>query len=585
MWSLRGLLFALPWVVLSWHDVSLHAGQDVRWPHAWVLWSWFFWAHLPGVLGPIFRGLLAWVGAALLLTELGVKKHYGAWLDARMLHATLEAWADLKSSLLPMAPMFGLGVLALGIVFYVLLRGMRTSPSPLRTWAFVLGLGFTAARYGEQAPPDARLLHAAFAWRDFGTRALTGANDLPEIPAPPASHRAGRLPHVLLVITESIRASDACTVHGAPCETQREIDAEMPDRMGFGRGYSLASYTLVSVATMLEGHMPTGATRPPQLFDYLMQVRGNAIAVAYFGTHAAEVLSRPANSARIPSFASLENFHTGSIDDEDLLLSEANDAKLVPLVRDYAVAHKGKPSFTVVHFSGTHAPYYVNESVTPFTPWTHSANWSTLVPLHNAYKNAIAMQSRTTAELLHAFKAAHADEPWVVIYTSDHGEAFGEHSAIHHGQNTYDEQTHVPFWLAYGNDALRGEQEANVISYGQRVVTHADVTPTILDLYGLLDALPWAPQRAKFQGRSWLRTPRTLGLLPITSCTPLFTCPLANWGVMSQDKKLLAQPWDATWRCVSIPDNTEMPPAACEALRTESRVLYPQLPNGKPNAP
>lgn len=577
MRTLRSLLFAGPWLWFALQE-ALRAGSPRA--YLWVVWAWVFWSRLAQLLGPRLRAALALTAAALLLVEIGVQKHYGAWLDARMLHATVEAWNDLKASLLPMVPWFAVGTLLVASIFHLLLRRMPPPRAALRHGAWIAVATGIAAQFGGAAPPDARLIHALAHFRGHGAQVLAGAASLPDVPV----HQT-KLPHVLLIITESVRASDACVVPGAPCETQREIEREMPERVGFARGYSLASYTLVSVATLLEGHVPTGSVRPPQLFDYLTHLQGVPVDVAYFGTHAAEVLSRPRDATTIADFASLESFHKGNIDDEDLLLSEANDAKLIPKVRDHARAHRGHPSFTVVHFSGTHAPYYVNESFTPFTPWTHRASWATLAPLHNAYKNAIAMQDRTTAQLLHEFKSAHDGEPWIILYTSDHGEAFGEHNGIHHGQNAYDEQTHVPFWLAHSPGALSATQAANVRNYASRTVTHADVTPTVLDLFGVLDALPWAPQRAKFQGRSLVREVQPLGLLPLTSCTPLFTCPLANWGVMAEDRKLLAQPWDSDWRCVSVPSNDELPSSACTPLLAQSRVWYPQLPNGKPNEP
>ena len=515
----------------------------------------------------------------LLAAELGVKKHYGTWLDARMIRATTEAWDDVKASLVSMLPMYALASFLFFVVLFALSRGMKQSKAPLRTAVTLALLTSMAWRYGAVAPPDARLVRSAFAWSELrGGGALSASAELPDAPT-----AKKRLPHVMLIITESIRAADACGVHGRSCTTQKDIDTEMQDRIGFPAGYSLASYTLVSVATMLEGKVPMSQERPPQLFDYLMHVQGGRVEVAYFGTHAAEVISRQSTAAKIPTFVSLENFHRGSIDDEDLLLSEANDAKLIPLVRDYARAHRDKPTFSVVHFSGTHAPYYVNEDVTPFTPWTHRASWATLAPLHNAYKNAIVMQDRTTAELLRAFKQEHAGEPWVIIYTSDHGEAFGEHNGIHHGQNVYDEQTHVPFWIAQGGDALSAEEAEHLRAYTQQAVTHADVTPTVLDLFGVLDALPWARARAGFQGRSLLRSPRPLGLLPATNCTPLFTCPLANWGVMAEGKKLLAQPWDADWRCVKSPSDVALAEGECAELRAASRGWFATLPDGKAN--
>ena len=67
----------------------------------------------------------------------------------------------------------------------------------------------------------------------------------------------------------------------------------------------------------------------------------------------------------------------------------------------------------------------------------------------------------------------------MIIYTSDHGEALGAHSIELKGSSVYEEITHIPFIVARGNfKPPVGKKYSSVIS-------HIDITPTILDYFGV----------------------------------------------------------------------------------------------------
>ena len=137
--------------------------------------------------------------------------------------------------------------------------------------------------------------------------------------------------------------------------------------------------------------------------------------------------------------------------------------------------------------------------------------------------------------MLRAFLRRVGSEPWLVLFTSDHGEAFGEHKAIHHGQNTYDEQIHVPGFVAFGNGALDPAQEA------------AFRSPT---------ARRSSPVRSRTGACSATDTP---------SC---------------------AQAWDADFRCVDLTtgaENANPASKACGELRRASRTWWVKLPSGRDN--
>jgi len=216
-------------------------------------------------------------------------------------------------------------------------------------------------------------------------------------------------------------------------------------------------------------------------------------------------------------------------------------------------------------------------------PFTHVAGWSKLSELRNAYKNALLEQDQEVARAVRAFTASEA--PSFVVFTSDHGEAFGEHAAIHHGQNLYDEQVHVPAWIA-ANGVLEDDEAAALAANAPTFTTHLDVLPTILDAMGLWENSAVRPHRARMGGRSLLRHPSPRRPIPVTNCTAMFPCPLDTWGIFDGDRKLVAQAWDGGWICLELSGGERRAPPgdpACERSREESRRIFPTLPNGAPN--
>ena len=72
-------------------------------------------------------------------------------------------------------------------------------------------------------------------------------------------------------------------------------------------------------------------------------------------------------------------------------------------------------------------------------------------------------------------------ENTVVVLTSDHGEALGEHGLIGHVENLYDELLHVPLVIRLPHGRPNGQLRRATES----LVRHVDVAPTVLDLLGL----------------------------------------------------------------------------------------------------
>jgi len=76
----------------------------------------------------------------------------------------------------------------------------------------------------------------------------------------------------------------------------------------------------------------------------------------------------------------------------------------------------------------------------------------------------------------------------LVIYTSDHGDLLGSHCLGNKGPAMYEEVVNMPFIVRWPGHAPAG-------AVSQALVSHIDVTPTILDVLGI-------PQSRTFHGRS-----------------------------------------------------------------------------------
>ncbi len=105
-----------------------------------------------------------------------------------------------------------------------------------------------------------------------------------------------------------------------------------------------------------------------------------------------------------------------------------------------------------------------------------------------AYKGGILYADNELSRLVSALERFGLSERTVLIVTSDHGEAFGEHGVVGHGRHLIEELLHVPLLVRAPDLAPRGGRVGQAVSL-------VDIAPTILDLADL-------PTPPTMQGRS-----------------------------------------------------------------------------------
>jgi arylsulfatase A-like enzyme len=136
-----------------------------------------------------------------------------------------------------------------------------------------------------------------------------------------------------------------------------------------------------------------------------------------------------------------------------------------------------------VHYFDAHAP-----SAEALPPTTQAG----IAAARQYYLAGLRQIDREISDLVGALERRGTLERTVVIVTSDHGEAFGEHGLVYHNVSGYEPLTHIPAILI-----------APGLAPGRYsgLVSHRDIYATVLGAFGLAAGNPDAER----WGRSWLR--------------------------------------------------------------------------------
>jgi arylsulfatase A-like enzyme len=94
----------------------------------------------------------------------------------------------------------------------------------------------------------------------------------------------------------------------------------------------------------------------------------------------------------------------------------------------------------------------------------------------NVYDANLRYGDWAVGEVERLLKKAGALENTLLIVTSDHGEAFGEHGYVYHGDPIHDEVTHIPLLIKFPGEGTRPRR------FGALTET-VDLLPTICDLF------------------------------------------------------------------------------------------------------
>lgn len=404
----------------------------------------------------LLRALPIWAAA------LGVLAALGAWLPS----ATMASEMALRIE--SQAPLAGLA----------LTRYQRLSDGD--------GDGF-AGRFGggdcdDGAPdvnPDAR--DVAGNGRDedcSGKDAAPVSGDVnvspasPSVsPAPPAVGAASpALPkdvNVVLITVDTLRHDLGYTGYQRPVSTN--IDALAKRAIVYDNAYSLASYTSKSLGPMLIGKYGSETNRGWMHFNkYPAQDRMVAERLAEHGVFTLSVQGHWYFKADTGLGRGFDVLDLSAAPERPQ--GEGDKTVNSAAISDAAIKLLEQPEratqrfFLWAHYLDPHAEYV------PHSEFDFGSNGRA------RYDGEVAFTDHHVGRVLAALEKASFKDRTVVVVTSDHGEAFGEHGLIRHGFELWEELVRVPLLVYVPGQAPRHIAERR---------SAIDIVPTLLQVFGV----------------------------------------------------------------------------------------------------
>jgi arylsulfatase A-like enzyme len=333
--------------------------------------------------------------------------------------------------------------------------------------------------------------------------------------------------NILVILVDTLRA-DHLSCYGYKRETSPHIDRIAQQGVLFENAFAPSSYTLPSHASILTGLYPyehgVEWDTPRALFDAPHPSLGNAFQPQGYRT--------AAFSANIYWFTRALGFGRGFVHFEDYFQSIGDmifrtvygrafetfvlqkiGFEDIPARKRAADVNRSflkwvdrdtkRPFFAFLNYMDTHDPYLppkpyrakfsklknpggiLNWRVGRDDPKLTKAQIDSEIA---AYDGGIAYVDDQIGQLLNELRVRGFKKNLLVVITSDHGEAFGEHGTFLHGNSLFQEEIHVPliFWRP-------GQVPSGV--YVAQPVSIVSLADTLMDLIGMNGSSP-------FSGRS-----------------------------------------------------------------------------------
>ena len=343
-------------------------------------------------------------------------------------------------------------------------------------------------------------------------------------------------PNVILISLDTVRR-DHLTTYGHRRDTAPYLDSIAADGVVFTDSYAQASATTPTHASIFTGLHPY----EHEAYGYSRKLTSRHVTLAE--------LLRDNGWRTIAATASMK-FDRGSgfsqgFEDYLILGDRAKNQrskKVSEGIHALLAEERERPVFAFVHYFDAHAPYAAPEPYTTLWDLRMDAptpeettrfiqrNQSTPVPgktrayLATLYDGNIRFLDDNLRSFLDELPIANGRSTLLII-TSDHGEAFGEHHYLGHSSKVYEEIVQVPLVVQWPGQIPPGRTL-------DRRVQSIDLLPTIGALLGipLPEGLPGRAHAAALRGAAPASSRVVAG---VTDPVVIFNR-ARNWGLIGE---------------------------------------------------
>lgn len=297
-------------------------------------------------------------------------------------------------------------------------------------------------------------------------------------------------PNILLLVVDTLRA-DHVGVYGRGLELTPNIDRFAGESAIFLRTTAQGPNTINSSPCILASLYPT----EHGYYDYRSRVSDQVVTLAEIlrnaGYETLGISTNPHVSSRNGLGQGFDTFL------EDLTWKDTDAADVNERFLEWLGADRGEPFFALLWYIDPHVPY---DPPRPFVARHLDQDQRQLVssrtktPVSDLseaeigvskllYRAEVSYFDSEFGQLMDELERLGVKEDTMIILTSDHGEAFGEHRDVQgeplwgHGSSLHSEQIDVPLVIRFPGGERREIFEERVNSI--------DILPTVLDVAGI----------------------------------------------------------------------------------------------------
>ncbi|HLK40332.1 MAG TPA: sulfatase [Polyangiaceae bacterium] len=371
-------------------------------------------------------------------------------------------------------------------------RGRRRGLTPLcaivvaaQSWTFGCG----RQRHPEHEATSGRARADAYALGDADRLAFVvegGAEALPEegvarLGAPDAAPLSDEPLSFLLITVDTLRPDLGFMGYERPVSPN--LDQFAQRSIVYEHAYAISTYTGFTIPPMMASRYPSEMPRTDRHeVKYLSQNVLLAERLRAAGYHTAGAASHFLFTPQLGWIDGFEKFISvpsegtapagSSIDWYHSSRGLAHTA--IQLLSDPQIT--SGPFFIWVHFVDPHSQYLEHNG---FSNFGHDPR--------GLYDGEVAYTDFYIGQVLSTLAESPLSKHTAIIFTADHGEAFGEHGETHHGRHIWEEIVRIPLVVFVPGIAPRRIA---------RRIGAVEIAPTILDLAKL-------PEDAGARGRSF----------------------------------------------------------------------------------
>jgi arylsulfatase A-like enzyme len=273
--------------------------------------------------------------------------------------------------------------------------------------------------------------------------------------------------NVVLLVVDSLR--DDMPWNGYARDIAPNLTRLFAEAVSWERGYAVSSFTAKSVPAILAGRYPSSLRRTTAFFTRYRD--GNPFLAEQLHERGIRTLGAHAHMY----FKTEAGFHQGfdtwqmapgiewDVDKDPYVTSPAHVKLAIEQLS--RMDDSQARFFAYYHFMDPHDVYHAHEGA---PAWGSKPR--------DLYDAEVWFTDRHVRDLVDFVRKQPWGERTAIVVTSDHGEAFGEHSLRRHGYELYEVLVRVPLFVL-----LPGVEPRRV----PRWRSHIDLAPTILELLGV----------------------------------------------------------------------------------------------------